>query len=345
MLDLEALLQPIEGATPSGSDLRYAPEYADLERAMAGKAERALGDSVVPGEPPDWRATLDKGAALLGKTKDLRVAVAITRALLELHGFAGLAEGVTLIDRMVQTFWDTLHPQLDAEDGNDPTARVNAMAELTRREVIQALRAAPLVVSRVFGVVNLKAIEQAARGASAPSDGGAASSPMASIEGAFQEVPLPVLAETAAVVTRCVDATRALAEKWAERLPTSGPDFTELRRVLGQAQHAAKGPLDQRQSQEASSGDGNGTENLPDATEGAAAARQGAPGRVQSREDVLRAIDAICAYYAKNEPSSPVPLLLQRSKRLVMMSFMDILKDMLPDSVQAVEKITGKDSQ
>jgi type VI secretion system protein ImpA len=342
MLDLEALLQPIEAATPSGSDLRYAPEYADLERVMAGKAERALGEAVVPAEPPDWRATLDKGVALFGKTKDLRVAIAMTRALLELHGFAGLAEGVTLIDKMVQTFWDTLHPQLDADDANDPTARVNAMSELTRREVIQALRAAPLVVSRVFGVVNLKAIDLAARGA--PSAGAAATAPMASIEGAFQEVPLPVLAETTAAVTRCVDATRALAEKWAERLPASGPDFTELRRVLGQAQQTLKVPLEQRQPQDGASGDANGAETLPAAgKEGEG--RTSAPGRVQSREDVLRAIDAICAYYAKYEPSSPVPLLLQRSKRLVTMSFMDILKDMLPDSVQAVEKITGKDSQ
>jgi type VI secretion system protein ImpA len=345
MLDLEALLQPIEAATPSGSDLRYTPEYADLERVMAGKAERALGDAVVPGEPPDWRATLDRAAVLLGKTKDLRVAVATTRALLELHGFAGLVEGVTLIDRLVDTFWDTLHPQLDAEDGNDPTARVSAMAELTRREVIQAVRAAPLVVSRVFGVVNLKAIDLAARGAPAPSGNAEAPAPMAAIDGAFQEVPLPVLAETTAAVTRCVDATRTLAEKWAERLPASGPDFTELRRVLGQAQQAVRVPLERRQPQDGASGGANGAESPG---RNAGEARPGAPGRVervQSREDVLRAIDAICAYYAKNEPSSPVPLLLQRSKRLVMMSFMDILKEMLPDSVQAVEKITGKDSQ
>lgn len=344
MLEFEALLQPIAAATPSGSDLRYTPEYADLERVMAGKAERALGDSVVPGEPPDWRATLDKGVGLLGKTKDLRVAVATTRALLELHGFAGLADGVILIDRLVETFWDTFHPQLDAEDANDPTARVSAMAELTRREVIQALRAAPLVISRVSGVVNLKAIDLAARGAPAPSGDASAATSLAAIEGAFQEVPLAVLAETTAAVTRCVDAARALAERWAERLPGNGPDFTELRRVLGQAQQAAKTHLDQRQSREAPSDGANGADGLP-AGGNEGDARQGAPGRVQSREDVLRALDAICAYYAKYEPSSPVPLLLQRTKRLVMMSFMDILKEMLPDSVQALEKITGKDSQ
>jgi type VI secretion system protein ImpA len=56
---------------------------------------------------------------------------------------------------------------------------------------------------------------------------------------------------------------------------------------------------------------------------------------------VLRAIDAICAYYARAEPSSPVPLLLQRSRRLVTMSFLDILKEMLPESVANLQKISG----
>ena len=46
--------------------------------------------------------------------------------------------------------------------------------------------------------------------------------------------------------------------------------------------------------------------------------------------------------YIRHEPTSPVPLLLQRGKRLVTMSFMDILHDLLPDSIQTMQKITGK---
>jgi type VI secretion system protein ImpA len=65
-------------------------------------------------------------------------------------------------------------------------------------------------------------------------------------------------------------------------------------------------------------------------------------GEVRTRDDVLCAIDAICAYYAKAEPSSPVPLLLQRSRRLVTMSFTDILKEMLPEAIPNLQKISGK---
>ena len=99
--------------------------------------------------------------------------------------------------------------------------------------------------------------------------------------------------------------------------------------------------MDQRQgdaAQAAQQGDGtNGT--APEAAETPAAAIR---GEVRSRDDVLRAIDAICAYYARAEPSSPVPLLLQRCRRMVTMSFVDILKEMLPESVAGLQKIAGK---
>jgi type VI secretion system protein ImpA len=66
-----------------------------------------------------------------------------------------------------------------------------------------------------------------------------------------------------------------------------------------------------------------------------------AVGDIRSREDVLRALDAICSYYSRNEPSSPVPLLLERCKRLVTMSFVDIVKDMLPEALTAIQTIAG----
>ena len=92
---------------------------------------------------------------------------------------------------------------------------------------------------------------------------------------------------------------------------------------------------------------GSPAEVAGEATNGAAAEAAETPavalrGEVRSRDDVLRAIDAICAYYARAEPSSPVPLLLQRCRRMVTMSFVDILKEMLPESVAGLQKIAGK---
>jgi type VI secretion system protein ImpA len=344
MLDLEALAQPASSEPPSGPNLQYSPEYANLERAVAGKPERQVGAAIVPAEPPDWRAVRDQSGALLALSKDLRVAAFLVRALIETEGFEGLAGGLKLVRRLVEEQWATLHPMLDAEDNDDPTFRVNAMAALTHRDVLQAIRSAPLVTSKAFGSVSLRALDGAAprpapaAGAKpAPQQGPSAGA----LEAAFQQVTPDVLSQATATLARCSQEAAALALGWSERLPSSGPDFTELRRTLAQAHQAVRTRMEQRQ--------GDAAQPAGDASNGGAAAEAAeAPagvslrGEVRSRDDVLRAIDAICAYYARAEPSSPVPLLLQRCRRMVTMSFVDILKEMLPESVAGLQKIAGK---
>ena len=144
MVDLEALAQPASSEPPSGPNLQYSPEYASLERTAAGKPERQVGAAIVPAEPPDWRAVCEQSSALLAASKDLRIAVLLVRGLTETQGFEGLAGGLKLVRRLVEEQWPTLHPGLDHEDNDDPTFRVNAMAGLTHRDVLQAIRSAPL---------------------------------------------------------------------------------------------------------------------------------------------------------------------------------------------------------
>lgn len=64
-------------------------------------------------------------------------------------------------------------------------------------------------------------------------------------------------------------------------------------------------------------------------------------GPIQSREDVIRVLDQVSDWYARHEPSSPVPLLLQRAKRLVNMSFMEAVKDLSPGGLNEIQTIAG----
>jgi type VI secretion system protein ImpA len=52
-------------------------------------------------------------------------------------------------------------------------------------------------------------------------------------------------------------------------------------------------------------------------------------------------LDKVSDYFQKYEPSSPVPLLLQRAKRLVAKYFMEILRDLTPAGVSQAEAIGG----
>lgn len=70
---------------------------------------------------------------------------------------------------------------------------------------------------------------------------------------------------------------------------------------------------------------------------GGTAERPGIPGSIQTRTDVLQSLDAICSYYEKTEPSSPVLPLLRRAQQLVGKNFTEILQELAPDTVAQVK--------
>jgi type VI secretion system protein ImpA len=69
--------------------------------------------------------------------------------------------------------------------------------------------------------------------------------------------------------------------------------------------------------------------------------RAAAPGEIRGPDDVVAMIDRICDYYARAEPSSPVPLLLRRAQRLVGKGFVDIVRDLSPDVVAQILALGG----
>ncbi len=331
MVNLDELLRPVTAEAPGGPNLEYSPEFAELERTALGKPERQVGATIVPAEDPDWRGMIAQSTALLASTKDLRVANHLVIALLRVDGFAGLAEGLKILCELVGTYWSSLHPLFDPADDNDPTLRANAMAALTHRDTLQAIRATPLFQLKAFGAVTLREIE-----AGAPTNG-QPSPQTANLEAAFEQVALEELTRAANTVKACVDESKRLADDWGEKIEGAGPDFAEFRRLLAHASHALATHVARRQP---SHTEGENGQPMADSAPDERGTFAG--GVPRSRDDVVRALDAICAYYARHEPSSPVPLLLDRCKRLVTMSFVDIVKDMLPDGMSTIRTLTGK---
>ena len=89
----------------------------------------------------------------------------------------------------------------------------------------------------------------------------------------------------------------------------------------------------------------------PDALseEGAAASPAGAGqrlvvGEIGSREEAIRLLDKISEYFERHEPSSPVPFLLKRAKKLVTKDFMAILNDLAPGGAEQAILIFGLQS-
>jgi type VI secretion system protein ImpA len=351
-LDLEALIAPVSESAPAGGNLEYEPEFAALEEAALGKREQQIGNATIPGEPPNFSVLFARSIELLKRSKDLRIAGHLTRAAIEKHSFAGLHQGLTLTRQLLQKYWATLHPQLDPDDGNDPTMRISALSALVSQDLLSSLRAAPLVVSQVAGPISLRHFASAS--GEVPQAGDTGKVDMALLDAGFREVQLPVLQRLATTLESARSELKGVGEAFQAGAGNSGPDLSALDRVLYQAQSIVRPRLAARSAEDAAgqSAGGPGSANgqpspEPNGSGGAAPAPVAAPpsGAIRNRDDVVMLLDKICGYYERHEPSSPLPLLLQRCRRLAALSFLDIVKDLAPAALQQVEVIAGKTEQ
>jgi type VI secretion system protein ImpA len=348
-IDVETLLQEISEDLPCGEDLEYDADFGELERATRGKPEQSMGDTLVPAEGPNWKTVQDQAVQLLSRTKDLRVQIYLTRALLDTEGLVGLGDGLNLIGQTLERYWDTVYPQLDPDDDNDPTLRVNTIMSLCDADtVLRALREAPLISSRSFGRFSYRDIA-VANGEIAPAESSGGELPdMSAINAAFKECDLEELQATATASREAQERADTIENFVTDKVGSeNAPNLAELRNILKPIQRILGEKLSERGAGDpATAPDGEeGAGAMDDGTEpsgGAAGVALG--GRIASRDDVVRALDKICEYYQRNEPSSPVPVLLRRAKRLVSKDFMEILRDLVPDGVAQAENIRGADS-
>jgi type VI secretion system protein ImpA len=336
--NIESLLEPVSADAPCGADMEYDPAFLELDRLSESKPEQQMGDHIVPAQEPDWKEVGNRALALLAKTKDLRIAVRLTRARLYTEGFAGFADGITVTKGIVEKFWDGFYPKPDPDEPDDPTFRVNILMSLCDGgSFIDRIRVTPLVAARSFGRFSLRDIAVATGELPPPPDTEAPKT--SAIDGAFTECPLPELEATAASLRSAQESLAAIEAFVAEKVgAANGTNFAKLVEVLRAAEKIVAGHLARR---------GVVTAGAEAGAEGGAAGEAGGgpaiSGEIKSREDVVRVLDKICLYYERYEPSSPIPLLLQRSKRLVSASFMDIVRDLAPDGLPQVENLRGKD--
>jgi type VI secretion system protein ImpA len=330
-LDVAAALAPVDGADPAGPDLGYDPAFAALERAARGKPEQQIGATVVPAEEPDWKLVQRQALELAAKTRDVRVAVYLTKALARTSGWSGLADGLALVRGLVERYWDGgLHPRLDPDDDNDPTMRINALRELAAPELLSALKTIPLAVSKVLGPITLRHVEVA--NGEVPASAESGDMTPAAIEGSLSELGPDALKALESTLAACRDGLTGIEAVAEGKVPSDmALGLDKAVALMSKAVVVVKAAI----------GEPASAEGATVGTDGGTARRGKFSGEISSREDVVRALDKICAYYQKYEPSSPIPMFMERSKRLVMMSFVDIVKELVPEAVAQVAILQG----
>jgi type VI secretion system protein ImpA len=336
---LETLLKPVSAELPCGKNLEYAPEFVQLMELARGKPEQTMVEHTKPPPEPPWPKVRDEAELLLGSTKDLRVAGVLHNALLKTQGLAGLSAGLALVRGLLERYWDNLYPSLDADDDNDPTLRVNSLVgSLSGDATLALLRQVPLVESRQFGSQSLRQyriVKGAIKTVAADEQPTDLAQELAKLEAAFQGADIAALKSNAQAAAGAVDHLSAIEKNLQERTGGIPEGLAALRADLQEINTVLAAELTKRGEAPAAD-QGNTSVDKPQ-DQAVPALR----GEIRSRADVVRTLDALCDYYARNEPSSPVPLLLNRAKRLVDKGFMDIIRDLAPAGVAEAEVIGG----
>lgn len=339
LIDVDNLLKEISAEIPCGEDLEYDPEFGEMERAAQGKPEQQIGDSSIAAEEADWPTVKSMATGLFARTKDLRAAIYLTRSLLHTEGLIGLSDGLTLIQGLLDQYWETVHPQLDPADKNDPTLRINTLISLCDTDtILHSIRESILVKSKAFGQISLRDILVSLGKFSLPASSKEQPLELSTVNAAFMDAQMEQLQNTADAIRQSIESVAAIESILMDKVgPMQMADFSPLPNLLKEAQKIMSEHLASR---------GVGETELTSEDEVAGSASQGVSqqpvsGQINSREDVIRVLDMACDYFQRHEPSSPVPLLLQRAKRLVAKDFMEILRDLTPAGVTQAEEISG----
>jgi type VI secretion system protein ImpA len=320
-------LKPLEDASACGDDLEYDPTYLELAQAAAGKPETQFA----PAEPPQWSTTRDLSAGIFGRTRDLRVAMMWGRAQVTLEGLPALPSALNLIAGLMDTFWDEVHPRNDPDDG-DTFARQSVVGNIDKLDgLLGDVRQALVTPDRRLGGLRMREIEIAMEKLSPRPDESARTASQLQI----MLTELPDAAETLRELHNdCSEALKNLQRVMNDRLGIeNAADVKPLKSMLD----CMKGVIPEPAESTPEAAESKDSEPAP--------RRAGSVGplSIESRADAIKAINLICAYLERSEPTNPAQLLLRRAERLIEKDFLQLIKDLAPDAMAEVARIMGVD--
>lgn len=341
MSELDQLLAPIAGSNPSGVDLEYDSRFQEVKNLIeAGSDEH----------PTDWKKVKKQCLELLQDGRSVELLVLLAVSLVALEGYQGLRDGLHILAKSIEEFWENIYPELDMEEPESDRylMRLNAIAQLGEKPgklgdnlcYVGKILRAPLSVSNMRVSASFWPVWEYELADSG--DSSETNTVMAYIGQMPNEEKVTIANLIGESVKNLQDLSQFLMEKTGSGY--NGP-FDEcllptLERINKVFVLSDTGPVQ-------GGVEGNVNEEAFSMNQDTASPVAAAPapppppppGTINSREDVKKALEKIIDYYKKNEPSSPIPFLAERTQELVDCDFMDIVRNLSKESEQQFKKV------
>ncbi len=355
IIDLDALLAPIDGDNPAGESLRYDNTYEVIKEARREDEVLAQGDWARDLKVADWPKVIQTATqALSKKSKDLQLAAWLIEGLgknAKLDRWAGLRDGLHLVRMLLENFWENIHPEIDPEDDESPLApRGNVIAAMDAR-LSDVLKEFPLTAGAQYSYLQYQDSKQfdipedlsalgfdeqeklSALKAQAEKEnritGDLWRKAKAATSRDFIEARLSLINE-------CWDQMQALDatmdEKFARETPGLGAlkksldEVRTLVELLAKEKRAAE-PRDNEVA-EVCDGETDGEGQSLGIASGGGAISGGA---IRNRQEALKRLSEIANFFRQSEPHSPVSYAVQRAVKWGNMPLDEWLADVVKD--------------
>ena len=318
----EGLLAPISGDEPAGPDLSISNEYAEVDRAYRDADVPPALSPMGALEAPDtsFAEVVELATDFLGsRSKDIKITVLLTGALIREEGFAGFSSGLDLIRGLMDGFWDTLHPGV--------AGRAAVLNWLGSDAVAYALYLVPLTESGHTYHHYKQWVKKAQEdGAAASSDDAAVNELTAeNFEQGFGETPWAWYDELNAALSRSTTALEALDALGREKFEAEDerpPRYRDLANSLKRVRAGAEDLLGRKPPPPAAERTAAAEGREPGTSASAAEAASAGPvvervvvAEPRDPEEAAAAVASAARVLRRADPCNPAPYLLLRGFR------------------------------
>ena len=352
MISLEEMAIPLEGENPAGENLEYDSLYLEMDSLAVAVPDNQMGESKIEGRGPDWKKLRENCLSLWSRTRDLRVASYLTVTETADGSLKDCVAAFKLILFTIRDMWDTVYPRLDPDDDNDPTERINILNMLSPEPgafndpimFISKFRALRLVPALPYTLrdhlISINEFEAA--------DGRSVDSKL--IAGEVMCVHPEEVEKQAALTKELRETVEAICAAANEKLSDGySLSMNSLLAEIGKLGRFYAGHLQSPDGGKNVDGDKAEEMTGDPGNETAAAMKEGSVNLAAympaNRADALLLLRKGSEYFLRNEPNSPIPLLINRALRISDMNFMDILKDIAPDALPQGRNVLGVQDQ
>jgi len=324
---LAELLSAVSDDLPWGEDLENIDdeEFIRIER----DAEKAQ-------EVREWKTLKKDILNHLEATKDFRLVAHLSKALLHTEEIPvdGITQSLYLTHEYIDKYWDCSFPSEDTDEDEPDEKfadRINAIAELgSWKSVVLPLRKkCPVLDFEGFGEFFLEDLVSFKNGDAVEEK----QSPKVFLE-ELPQTEKDHIDTSLASFQLALDLVEKTKKLLLEKTGIGFIDFDSYLIPNLQDGVAVLSDLSPNAKEEPSpdilNNKGEQTTDI---------------SSIKNRDDVVRLLDMICAYYAEKEPSSPLPLLLQRARSIVHKDFLEVLEELVPDSMSMTEPVFGRSEE